>query len=61
MKMAAVHAICELAKEAVPAYIAEAYGGLAMEFGREYIIPKPMDVRLIVEGAGGCDPPRLLH
>ncbi|WP_193074914.1 malic enzyme-like NAD(P)-binding protein [Pseudomonas sp. FME51] len=47
MKMAAVHAICELAKEAVPAYIAEAYGGLAMEFGREYIIPKPMDVRLI--------------
>ncbi|CEA05102.1 malic enzyme [Pseudomonas saudimassiliensis] len=47
MKMAAVHAIRELAKESVPAYIAEAYGGLEMEFGREYIIPKPMDVRLI--------------
>lgn len=47
MKMAAVHAIRELAKEPVPAYIAEAYGGLEMEFGREYIIPKPMDVRLI--------------
>lgn len=47
MKMAAVHAIRELAKEAVPAYIAEAYGGLVMEFGRDYIIPKPMDVRLI--------------
>ena len=47
MKMAAVHAIRELAKESVPAYITEAYGGLEMEFGREYIIPKPMDVRLI--------------
>ncbi|WGK61907.1 malic enzyme-like NAD(P)-binding protein [Halopseudomonas sp. SMJS2] len=47
MKMAAVHAIRELAKEPVPAYITEAYGGLEMEFGREYIIPKPMDVRLI--------------
>lgn len=47
MKMAAVHAIRELAKEPVPAYIAEAYGGLEMEFGRDYIIPKPMDVRLI--------------
>ena len=47
MKMAAVHAIRELAKEAVPAYIAEAYGGLVMEFGRDFIIPKPMDVRLI--------------
>ena len=47
MKMAAVHAIRELAKEPVPAYITEAYGGLEMEFGRDYIIPKPMDVRLI--------------
>jgi len=47
MKMAAVHAIRELAKESVPAYITEAYGGLELEFGREYIIPKPMDVRLI--------------
>lgn len=47
MKIAAVHAIRELAKEPVPEYVSEAYGGIALEFGREYIIPKPMDVRLI--------------
>ena len=47
MKIAAVHAIRELAKEPVPAYVSEAYGGIALSFGREYIIPKPMDVRLI--------------
>ena len=47
MKMAAVHAIRELAKEPVPDYVMQAYGGQSLEFGREYIIPKPMDVRLI--------------
>ena len=47
MKIAAVHAIRELAKEPVPDYVSEAYGGIALEFGREYIIPKPMDIRLI--------------
>ena len=47
MKIAAVHAIRELAKEPVPEYVSEAYGGIKLEFGREYIIPKPMDVRLI--------------
>ena len=47
MKIAAVHAIRELAKEPVPDYVSEAYGGIKLEFGREYIIPKPMDVRLI--------------
>ena len=47
MKIAAVHAIRELAKESVPDYVSEAYGGIKLEFGREYIIPKPMDVRLI--------------
>ena len=47
MKIAAVHAIRELAKEPVPEYISQAYGGIKLEFGREYIIPKPMDVRLI--------------
>ena len=49
MKIAAVHAIRKLAKEPVPEYISEAYGGIKLEFGREYIIPKPMDVRLIEE------------
>ncbi|GAA6132608.1 malic enzyme-like NAD(P)-binding protein [Halopseudomonas sabulinigri] len=47
MKIAAVHAIRELAKEPVPEYVSQAYGGIDLAFGREYIIPKPMDVRLI--------------
>jgi malate dehydrogenase (oxaloacetate-decarboxylating)(NADP+) len=49
MKIAAVHAIRKLAKEPVPEYVSAAYGGIKLEFGREYIIPKPMDVRLIEE------------
>lgn len=49
MKIAAVHAIRKLAKEPVPEYVSAAYGGISLEFGREYIIPKPMDVRLIEE------------
>ena len=47
MKVAAVNAIRELAKEPVPQEICEAYGVDAFEFGKEYIIPKPMDVRLL--------------
>ncbi|MDX1802166.1 MAG: malic enzyme-like NAD(P)-binding protein, partial [Marinobacter sp.] len=47
MKVAAVNAIRELAKMPVPAEICEAYGVDSFEFGREYIIPKPMDVRLL--------------
>tara|TARA_R110000824_G_scaffold280213_2_gene468293 strand:+ start:6125 stop:7387 length:1263 start_codon:yes stop_codon:yes gene_type:complete len=47
MKIAAVHAIRKLAKEPVPEYVSAAYGGISLEFGRDYIIPKPMDVRLI--------------
>ena len=47
MKMAAVHAIRELAKEEVPAEVREAYDGRVLEYGPEYIIPKPMDPRLI--------------
>lgn len=49
MKIAAVHAIRKLAKEPVPEYVTAAYGGTPLEFGRDYIIPKPMDVRLIEE------------
>ncbi|HDZ56797.1 MAG TPA: malate dehydrogenase [Pseudomonas xinjiangensis] len=49
MKIAAVHAIRKLAKEPVPEYVSQAYGGIKLEFGRDYIIPKPMDVRLIEE------------
>src|SRR5690554_7935136 len=47
MKVAAVHAIRELAKEPVPREICNAYGVDSLEFGKEYIIPKPMDVRLL--------------
>lgn len=47
MKIAAVHAIKDLAKEPVPDQVRAAYEGQAMSFGREYIIPKPMDPRLL--------------
>ncbi|WP_067581672.1 malic enzyme-like NAD(P)-binding protein [Endozoicomonas ascidiicola] len=47
MKLAAVHAIRELAKEPVPEEVMKAYGGAHLSFGPEYIIPKPMDIRLL--------------
>lgn len=49
MKVAAVHAIRNIAKQPVPAEIAKAYGVDSFEFGREYILPKPMDIRLLGE------------
>ena len=47
MKMAAVRALAALAKEAVPEQVNIAYGETRLNFGREYIIPKPFDPRLI--------------
>ena len=47
MKMAAVKALSELAKEAVPEEVNIAYGKTRMTFGKDYIIPKPFDPRLI--------------
>jgi malate dehydrogenase (oxaloacetate-decarboxylating)(NADP+) len=47
MKVAAALALRDLAKLPVPQEVCDAYGGIALEFGREYIIPKPMDARLI--------------
>jgi malate dehydrogenase (oxaloacetate-decarboxylating)(NADP+) len=47
MKLAAVHAIAALAKESVPDEVSEAYGEKSIVFGREQIIPKPLDPRLI--------------
>jgi malate dehydrogenase (oxaloacetate-decarboxylating)(NADP+) len=47
MKVAAANALRELAKLPVPQEVCDAYGGIQLEFGREYIIPKPMDARLI--------------
>ncbi|XQW84842.1 malic enzyme-like NAD(P)-binding protein [Thalassotalea piscium] len=46
MKVACVHAIRELAKETVPQEVLDASGVDSLVFGKEYIIPKPMDSRL---------------
>lgn len=47
MKLAAVYAIANLAKETVPEEVSEAYGERGITFGRDQIIPKPLDSRLI--------------
>ena len=47
MKVAAVHAIRALAKEEVPAEVLSASGDSALSFSKDYIIPKPMDTRLL--------------
>lgn len=47
MKIAAVRAIAELAKKSVPEAVNMAYNENNIKFGKEYIIPKPMDPRLI--------------
>jgi len=47
MKLAAVKAISELAKETIPEEVIEAYGEKNISFGREQFIPKPLDPRLI--------------
>lgn len=49
MKMAAVVALANLAKESVPEQVNIAYGETRLAFGRDYIIPKPFDPRLIAE------------
>lgn len=48
MKVAASHALAELTRREVPEYLNEIYG-TQLVFGKEYIIPKPFDKRLIVE------------
>jgi malate dehydrogenase (oxaloacetate-decarboxylating)(NADP+) len=47
MKLAAAKAIASLAKEAVPEIVNKAYDDAKMSFGRFYLIPKPLDPRLI--------------
>ncbi|HVP98417.1 MAG TPA: NADP-dependent malic enzyme [Roseiarcus sp.] len=47
MKIAAAHALAELAREDVPDEVAVAYRGARPRFGRDYIIPAPFDPRLI--------------
>ena len=52
MKLAAVEAIRQLAKEGVPEEVLQASGVKSLAFGPEYIIPKPMDPRLLPRVAG---------
>ncbi|MEJ7661021.1 MAG: malic enzyme-like NAD(P)-binding protein [Hymenobacter sp.] len=47
MKLAAVHALAQLSKEPVPDMVNKAYGDNTLAFGRTYLIPKPLDPRLI--------------
>lgn len=47
MKIAAVHAIADLAKAPVPDEVVKAYGGFELVFGQDYILPKPTDPRLL--------------
>jgi len=47
MKIAAAHALADLARQQVPEEVAAAYGGQAQRFGADYIIPAPFDPRLM--------------
>jgi len=47
MKLAAVRAIAELTHAEIPEVVAQAYGANGLRFGRDYLIPKPFDPRLI--------------
>ena len=47
MKLAAAKALASLAKEDVPEIVSAAYGGQHFSFGRNYIVPKPFDPRVI--------------
>ncbi len=49
MQLAAVHALAELAQAEASDVVAMAYGGESLSFGREYLIPRPFDPRLIVK------------
>lgn len=49
MKLAAVHAIADLAKQPVPEIVNKVYKVGNLSFGRDYFIPKPVDPRLLVE------------
>ncbi len=47
MKLAAVRAIADLTHAEIPEVVAQAYGAVGLRFGRDYLIPKPFDPRLI--------------
>ena len=46
MKLAAVYALAELARQEVPDYVSAKYAGEKFQFGKNYIIPKPFDPRV---------------
>jgi malate dehydrogenase (oxaloacetate-decarboxylating)(NADP+) len=48
MKIAAVEALAQLAREDVPDSVIRAYGGKPIRFGPDYIIPKPLDTRVLL-------------
>ncbi len=48
MKLAAVKALAQLAREEVPESVSRAYGGKTFAFGPEYLIPKPFDPRVLL-------------
>ena len=52
MKVAAAMALSELAREPVPADVLQAYNLKELKFGKEYIIPKPFDARLLARVSG---------
>lgn len=51
MKLAAVQALAQLAKEDVPDSVRRAYGNSEIKFGREYLLPKPFDPRVLLRMA----------
>jgi malate dehydrogenase (oxaloacetate-decarboxylating)(NADP+) len=48
MKVAAAMSLAKLAKEDIPDSVVRAYGGKKIEFGKDYIIPKPLDPRVLL-------------
>jgi len=48
MKVAAAHALAQLAQKEIPEYLHKIHGR-ELEFGKDYIIPSPFDKRLVVE------------
>jgi malate dehydrogenase (oxaloacetate-decarboxylating)(NADP+) len=51
MKIAAAHALAQLAREECPESVCRAYGNVKFSFGRDYIIPKPFDPRALLRVA----------
>ena len=51
MKLAAVEALATLAREDVPDHVSASYGGKSFKYGKEYLIPKPFDPRVLLRVA----------